>query len=235
MKLKSMIAMALLLIGVKTMAASGSVASHFTVDAGETKSIRIQPGYIENIQVQAVGRSSHDAMVEVWANGKPKGSLYVPGRDPNYIVTIRESVSSLEFRSVSGGAVYVQNVFANGQSQGSFGPITSGRPMLGYGYSLSGALDVAGQAIQVINELKQQANLSQIETYLMPARKSAARLYAVASANAPSSSKVRNALLDLLAKLNSTQTYIDQTLETDSGFDAITNLMTIKETINSML
>lgn len=230
MKLKMMITAVVLTVTSQVFAANGNVAGGFTVHIGETKSVRIASGYVEQIQVQAMGEGSRDGMIEVWANGKPKGSLYVPGRDPNYIVTIRESISSLEFRSVSGGGVYVQNVFAIGRNSGS-----AERPSLGLNYNSESAKEIAQSTIETVNALKTQANLSQLELHIMPIRKSAARLYAVASANSQYSQAVRNSLLDLLAKIQSAEAYIDQNLETDSGFDSTTNLMTIKEQIKAML
>jgi hypothetical protein len=229
MKLGNFIAMALILVGAKSFAQTYMTGDLY-VHAGQTKTVNVPNGYYESLQVQAIGAGSGDAMVEVWANGKPKGSLYVPGRDPNYVVTIRERISSLSFRSVSGGTVHIQAVTGFGSQSGGYSS-----PMLGQGYNSSTAMDVAQSAISVANELKQQAVLSQIEKYLMPIRKSAAHLYAVASTHSQYSSDVRTALLNLLAKVSNAETYLEENLESDSGFDATTQMITIKEQLKAML
>lgn len=61
-------------------------------------------GYIEKLIVFAEG-VRNDAMVQVTINGRPakgphkdiKGTIYVPGKDPKYYVTIGEDVQTIEF------------------------------------------------------------------------------------------------------------------------------------------
>jgi hypothetical protein len=231
--MKSVIVALVMLIGSQVMAQAQVLSGGFHLSEGQTKSISINAAYVEQVFVQAEGASRQDAMFEVWANGRPKGSIYVPGRDPSYIVTIRETVRSLEFRHVSGGSVRVYQV--RGSLSGGITNIGQRPPLAGLGYSGSTAVELAQRAVAVVNDLKPMANMSQLETYLMPIRKSAARLYAIGASNAPYSLKVRNALIDLESKLTNAAAYIEQNLETDAAFDVTVEMMTIKETINSML
>ena len=222
-----------MVVASHAMAQSTAISGYLQLSPGETKSVSIRPAYIEQVFVQAEGASRQDAMFEVWANGKPKGSIYVPGRDPSYIVTIRETVSSLEFRHVSGGSVTVHQVRAS-MNQGT--SQVGVRPSLGgYGYSASGAVEIAQRTVAAINDLKPQANYAQLGQFLLPIRKSAARLYAIGASRTPYSMQVRNALIELKNSINNASGYLDQNLETDSAFDLTTELMTIKETIDAML
>lgn len=231
--MKKFLAALVMLIGTQAMAQATVLSGSFTLNPGETKSVRNRAAYIEQVFVQAEGAGRQDAMFEVWANGKLKGSIYVPGRDPSYVVTIRETVSSLEYRQVSGGSVIVHQVRAN-MHQGTTQIGT--RPNLGgYGYSPSSAVELAQRTVAVINDLKPQANYAQLGEFLLPIRKSAARLYSIGASRAPFSLQVRNALIDLRTQINAAGVYLEQNLETDSAFDLTTELMTIKETIDALL
>lgn len=230
--MKTLLTGILMLVSVQAMAQSTVLSGYFHLGQGEIKSIPMHPAYIEQVFVQAEGASRQDAMFEVWANGKPKGTIFVPGRDPSYIVTIRETVSSLEFRQTSGGSVTVHQVRAS-MSQGT--PQIGQRPGLGGGYSASAAVEVAQRTVAVVNELKPNANYAQLGAYLLPIRKSAARLYALGAARSTYSAPVRGALANLLTEIDQACNYIDQNLETDSMFDLTTELLMIREQIATML
>ena len=232
MKLKSIIALALLVVSAKSFAASTvTLSGGFSLGAFQTKSISVPRGYVETITVQAEGRYG-DSMVEVWANGKPKGSLYIPGRDPNYIVTIRENISSLEFRSTSGGYVNIVQVTGMGvQGSSSEGY----RPSLGGGYNSNEAVSVASDIKQLVNEMKKSMTPKQQDQYVMPIRKSATELYAIASSNSQYGSKVYVALTKLLSQLNNAEAFLNNHLETDNGEDVVTEILVQKERIKKML
>lgn len=231
--MKMILTAIMMLVSTQVMAQSAVLSGWFSLSPGETKSISLRTAYIEQVFVQAEGQGRQDAMFEVWANGKPKGSIYVPGRDPSYVVTIRETVSSLEFRQVSGGSVIVHQVRAN-MHQGT--TQIGSRPNLGgFGYSPSSAVEIAQRTVAVINDLKPQANYSELGKFLLPIRKSASRLYSIGASRAPFSLQVRNALIDLRNKINNAGVFIEENLETDSTFDLTTELMTIRETIDAML
>lgn len=231
MKLKTMITLALLTMSMKSFASSTvTLSSGFWLSPGQTKSVSVHHGYVETITVQAEGQYQ-DSMVEVWANGKPKGSLYVPGRDPNYVVTIRESISSLEFRSAAGGSVHIIQVVGMGV-QGSSHEY---RPSLGSGYNSNEATAVASAVKSLVNEMKKSLTPKQQDQYIMPIRKSATELYAIASSNSQYGVKVHQALTKLLNQLNNAQAVLDSQLETDNGEDVVTDITVVKERIVKML
>ena len=219
----------ILVIATHAMAHQVELTGDIRLCAGEVKEVSFERGYIEQVFVQARGAGYDSAMFEVWANGKPKGTIYVPGRDPSYIVTIREEVSSLEFRQISGGDVQIYSVKAEMKHERSH----SGLAGLGYNPTLAGEL--ARKTIEIVNDLKPSANYGQLGLYILPIRKTAAELYAISAARSPYSEKTREALVKLKRQIDSAKAYIDSNLETDSNFDLGVQLMTIDEKIEAML
>lgn len=211
---------------------SDVLSSGFYLSVGEMDTIKFSSRYIESIFVQAEGAGSRDAMFEVWANGKPKGTIYVPGRDPNYIVTIKENVRELKFRHISGGNVRVIEVKYDGTRGYSD---WNSRPLLGNGYSYLSAQEVSQEALALVQDLKAYANYKDLGAYLLPIRKSAANLYSIAVSRSAYSPKVRAALIQLLREVSMAKAYIDENLETDATFNQAVNLLTIKEKLEAML
>lgn len=74
------------------------------LEPGTTRSISIRsPRYVKKLIVTAEG-VRNDAKFEVMVNGDVKGTIYVPGRDPSYIVTVEDYTSSIELISQFGRA-----------------------------------------------------------------------------------------------------------------------------------
>ncbi len=77
----------------------------FTLSAGTTQQVRLNGGrYIKKLIISAEGLRS-DAMFDVVVNGDVKGTVYVPGRDPSYFVTVEDYADSIEFVSRNGSAI----------------------------------------------------------------------------------------------------------------------------------
>src|SRR5262249_1828670 len=73
------------------------------VQEGQTRSLRFcKPLHVHALYIQATG-FAHDAYAEVLVNGSTKGTLYVPGRDPHYVVTVEANTTSIEFASIRNG------------------------------------------------------------------------------------------------------------------------------------
>lgn len=218
-----------------TLAPSAHAAEFVTSDlylpCGQLESVPLHhTEYVEKLFVRAVGADSRDGMFEVWANGKLKGTIYVPGRDPKYVVTIRERISSIEFRHISGGPASIINVYADNQRSGS----SYARPQLGGSGAIS-ATEIAQNTIQIVNDIKLSANYGQLGLYLLPIRRSAAELYSVAASHSAYDLRVRSAMQDLLAKISQAEAYIESNLETDQQFDGATDLLTMKEQLENAL
>lgn len=78
---------------------------------GEYKTIYL-PRYmfVSKLYISASG-SSGNAYFDVMVNGDIKGTIYVPGRDPLYIVNIASATNSIELRSL-GGSAFINSIKA---------------------------------------------------------------------------------------------------------------------------
>jgi hypothetical protein len=75
------------------------------LESGTTEQIRLNGNqYIKKLIISAEGLRS-DAMFDVVVNGDVKGTVFVPGRDPSYFVTVEDSADSIELVSRGGTAI----------------------------------------------------------------------------------------------------------------------------------
>ena len=72
--------------------------------SGQTKTVRLPYSqYIRKLIISAEG-IRWDATFDVVVNGDIKGTIYVPGRDPSYFVTVEDYAQSIELVSRNGSA-----------------------------------------------------------------------------------------------------------------------------------
>lgn len=82
-----------------------AIHGSFRLEAGTTQQVRLREmKFIKKLIISAEG-VRNDAMFDVVVNGDVKGTIYVPGRDPSYIVTIQDSADSIEFVSRNGTSI----------------------------------------------------------------------------------------------------------------------------------
>lgn len=82
-----------------------ALSRSITLHAGTTEQVRLNGGrYIKKLIISAEG-IRNDAMFDVVVNGDVKGTVYVPGRDPSYFVTIEDYADSIELVSRNGNAI----------------------------------------------------------------------------------------------------------------------------------
>lgn len=82
-----------------------AISGPFTLYSGTSQQVRLNGNkFIKKLIISAEGIRS-DAMFDVVVNGDVKGTVYVPGRDPSYFVTIEDSADSIEFVSRNGTAI----------------------------------------------------------------------------------------------------------------------------------
>lgn len=209
--------------------------SHFWVNEGQTYSLNIG-GWkrLKKIYVQAQARGCA-AQVEVSANGDAKGTIYLPARDPSYIVTIEETVATIEFRNFSGCQAEIMAVTAVG-----FEETVSHRD---YHHSdgilsdaaLNRAAELCGRTIELVNHLENTSDAFGYTTFLLPIKKSAARAYALANAHGPYSHRVIQGLRALQAQIDAAESFLDNSFERqDAFFDAVA-LLSIREKIDAIL
>lgn len=60
--------------------------------------------YIKKLYISASGLRN-DAYFDVMVNGETKGTVYVPGRDPSYIISVEDYADQITLRSFSGTAM----------------------------------------------------------------------------------------------------------------------------------
>lgn len=70
---------------------------------GRWDMIKFDYAYVKKIYISAEG-VRNDAYFDVMVNGDIKGTIYVPGRDPSYVVTVESYTDTLLLRSLSGKA-----------------------------------------------------------------------------------------------------------------------------------
>ncbi|MBI4043037.1 MAG: hypothetical protein HY391_06140 [Deltaproteobacteria bacterium] len=209
--------------------------AHFRLADGETFTLSLREWrHVQKIYVQAEG-SRGDATFEVIANGDVKGTIHVPGRDPSYVVTIGEAVNSIQFRHIQGYAVSIRDVTAvlsdwSGRDQGGFyGGRKTSLPVRNL------SMQLASEAITLADQLEHYSNFSEYGTYLLPIKKVAARVYALASARGDLSWRVRDSLIYLKTQIAFASGYIEESFERDAIYELAIRLLTLQERIDDLL
>ena len=218
---------------LETVTISGS----FWVGPGEMASVELGSiRHVTKIFVQAEARG-HDTTVNVLVNGVVKGTLYLPARDPSYVVTIGEAVHSIEFQNVGSARAIIQAVKA---VQTTASASRTGRTH-SHGNSflsraaLNRSAEIAAEAIEIVDALQDYSNLNEYGTYLLPIKKTAARLYVMAMARGDLSSKVFTKLVALRDQIDFAAAYIDQGFERSASFELALSLLGLREEIDAVI
>jgi len=207
--------------------------SAFSLQRGETHSLSLNGWHhVNKIIIQADG-TYRDGVFEVVVNGDTKGTVYVPGVDPSYIVTVEETAESLEFRQVSGNTINIRDVkVIETGTVVNLSLSTHGGLPIGAGNTSAG---LANQAIALADQLEPLVSPYDFMTYLFPIKKTAARSYSVASARGQVSDKSRQALLALKAQIIFANPFWDQCFQGENTFELAVGFVTIAEQIDSLL
>jgi hypothetical protein len=206
------------------------VSGRFVVGLSETQSINLNHSrYIRNIVVQAEG-VYHDSMIEVMVNGEVKGTIYAPGRDPSYVVTIGETTSSIQFRHKSGDRMRILSVVATMSTW-------SGRVPRGGGISsMDGEVKhLAQRTLMALDAIRRYATLEEEQTYLIPIRKKAGQVLIMSTGRGDLSRKTANALEVLQSQIEFSKDYIHLLMEQDGLFEEAVELLSISERIDDLL
>ncbi len=211
-----------------------TISGGFTVRDSEVQTVRLKNSrYIRNIVVQAQGART-DSMIEVMVNGEVKGTIYAPGRDPSYIVTVGETASSIQFRHRSGGAMQVQHVVATlstwkGRPENPHG---GGHSFHGTGRQIE---DLANRTLVAIEMISRYSTLEEEQVYLMPIKKKAGQVLVMVDSRGEYSRKTVTNLLALREQINFSTEYINLMMEQDGLFDYAVELLSIAESIDDLL
>jgi hypothetical protein len=207
------------------------VGSSTVIGNSETKSFPLKEAhYIKNLIIQAEGVGS-DSMVEVMVNGEVKGTIHAPGRDPSYVVTIEDVTRSIEIRHVgAGGPMRIVQIMATMSQWYSNTPVSGG---------LNGdrnqVIALASRTLNLMTVLQRMATPSEFQTYLFPIKKSAGWVHIMSSAHGNLSKETIVKLVAMMDQIDFARPYLNQLMQKDEAFDAVVELLTVRETLADWL
>ncbi|MCM2323704.1 MAG: hypothetical protein NDJ90_10630 [Oligoflexia bacterium] len=206
------------------------------VSEGETESIELCRSFrIHKLYIQAEGYYS-DAYAQVLVNGNVKGTLYVPGRDPHYVVTVEDTASSIEFAAIRGSFRIVSLSAVLSESDGGFGGGYNPYPDTQLPSHVNTQMgQISSRVIWLVNQLENYTNYRIYGQYLLPIRKAAAEALAMSEARGDASSSARAYYERLLTTLDAAAPYIDDAFEVDYAFNLAVELMSKREQIRRVL
>ena len=208
---------------------------------GEMKSARLKRWtYIQNIYVQAeVIGNGVGAVAEVVVNGvarRPR--MVIPKKDPNFAISIREVVSSIQFRHISGGNIRIRSVKAYIDPH-TISPIGAEIPLMesfeehplchkcgnfgsGLPHSIYPQSNIASRigyrARKLAIALRDFTTYKTYGLYLLPIVKTGARAYYIAEARGVLSLYTRRALLVLKKQIEFAAPFFEQYFELSNEY-----------------
>ncbi len=185
--------------------------------------------FVRNLVIQAQGYS-RDSMVEVMVNGEVKGTIFAPGRDPSYVVTIGETTHSIEFRHRSGGAMQVLQVVAT-VSRWAREP----RNPSDFFGTPAELRQLALLTMQQISALTPLVSLEDETTYLFPIKKKAGLVYVMSSAHGNISKSTLLQVVAMTDQIDFADSLLQRLMRNDNAFDAVVRLLTVRERIRDLL
>lgn len=209
---------------------TSKISGSFVVGTSGMESINLyQARFIRNIVVQAEG-VYHDSMIEVMVNGEVKGTIYAPGRDPSYVVTIGETTSSIQFRHKSGDRMRIISVTATMSQWSGHIPQRGG-----YNASHGEVEELAERTLYALEVIRHYSTLEEEETYLMPIKKKAGQVLVMARGRGMNSRKTAEALQVLHTQIEFSKDYIYLLMEQDGLFESAVELLSISQRIDDLL
>lgn len=205
--------------------------------------------FINKLLISAQG-TGFKGTIQVVVNGDIKGTIHVPSADPTYFVTVDEVANSIEFVPVN-GTVKVLDIKLIGSQQTPYNYnrnhnsdrayVDSTRRRGGHGYSeyhnddsyYNQAQDMALRSIDIVNELMDYSSYRALGIYLLPIKKSAAKVYAIAGSS-QYSKKMLKALKQLAKNIAIARPYTSKVLESSALFEIAMELMSFEEELRSM-
>lgn len=203
------------------------VSQAFDVPGGQSRSIALNGSYqIKNLVVQARPANRDGGIVDVLVNGEVKGTIYVPGTDPSYIVTVGEGASSIEFISRTTATIRIDRIIGTvSNSSGypkNFDPVALLMPK-------NEVTELSRLAIRTVDSLMNWTTADNNEKYLLPIKTSSGRLYAIASSRGELSAKTARAIHALITQFDLAQTFFDKSLTCNECFNDVIQLLAIRE------
>lgn len=202
----------------------------FVVEAGTTKDVALaQARRIRTLVIEAQGQSTN-SMVEVIINGKVKGTIFAPGTDPRYVVTIEDVASAITFKHLAGGGMQVLRI------QATTSQWTAPDWSLATPYETGSLVkELAAVSIEVIENLRLKIDPSDDAKYLLPIKLAAGKVFIMTNGHGPVS-KVATAELEKLAiEINNSRVYLDRIMSNPELFEDAVTMLTVFESIQDLL
>lgn len=206
------------------------VSGGFTVNEAQTKSVSLGgPRKVKSLIVQAEG-VYRDSTIEVMVNGEVKGTIYAPGSDPSYVVTVADVTRSIEFRYRAGGSMRILQVYAVMSDYISEPTEIS----VGIG-DASQVTQIAQLTIQKVAALQPYVSSEIYNEYLFPIKKSAGYVYVMSSAHGNLSRDTIARLVNLMDQIDYAKPALDELIQRDGSFNTVVDLLTIRETLHDWM
>lgn len=208
--------------------------SSFTLDAGKSAVLNLDGWrHVRKLYVEAQGATSSGGMMEIVVNNDVKGTIYVPGTDPTYVVTVEETAERVTFRHTSGGSIRVFSVKAlQSDHPVPVTPPVSPAPTPQQGI----ASFLAHRSAQLVDTLRPFCDpATEYVQYLLPIKSTAGRAMAIASVHGDLSAKTRDAMLIVAKQIESADALISQLMRKDQTYQMAIDLLATKYAIYDKL
>jgi hypothetical protein len=212
----------------------------FTLPAGGFHDLNVSGNYIENLTVTAY--STKGGQLEVVVNGKNKGTIYVPAKDPTYTVTIREACNSIRFVHTTGGDVTFSKVTSSelgggGYQQRQYRQVPS--RFLQRESNIVGFVNRHGANyfsndqlyayIDLMKFLVDKVTPQEYATYLQPIKIQAAFAVSTVNGRGPISQKSIKNMVELVRSVNAAQPLLERLMQIEDRFDVVVDLLSMVE------
>lgn len=210
-----------------------SISQAFFVKMDQTKSIKLDHvRYVKNLYIQAAGVQT-DSQVEIYVNGEIKGSIYAPGADPSFYITVNESARSIEFRHRSGASLQVLDVKATVSVR--VGAVVEENEALTFYGSDKQIVKLAFEAQRVVDSLQDHASGMDYLMYLYPVKKAAGLTSIYAASYGSLSYQTIAQMRSLADQIAFAAPHLSLMASYNEGFDLVVRLLNVKATIDDLV
>jgi hypothetical protein len=197
-----------------------------TLDPGQARTIQLPlTRHVEKIVISAYG-IGQDAMFEVLVDHTVKGTIYVPGQDPSYTVTIAETTRLLTIQHTSGAKVRVTSIVAHYVQNG--------------GHDLPGdesnvAAHLSREIIEAMAAFQVSVKAEDFKRYILPIKTAAGHSYAIATASGDLSRRLLDSLEILETQFIVAQHFFEQSMADEVLFEQCVRALTLRHQLREIL
>lgn len=194
------------------------------VSEGETRSIVLPENvFVQKILIQAQSANFKDSYGEVIVNGDIKGTLYLPGADPHYVVTVAEYAQTLEFTAIQNSmlirsikAVVVTTSSASVRVHEDMGELSQ-------------------LILSLHEELGDKVGFEQYGEYILPVIIKASNAIVFANTHGDLGQEALSSFFKLSYAMKKATPFYNELLERDQDRQLIIEILSLKERIRMIL